>query len=141
MPDVFVPLDTTDFSDYYRDIVARGTINQYVVDYVDKHRDEIKSKYNTVQDFDGRFTVDSLMLSDLRGRAEKDSIKFDIKQFNRSKGLIEDVVKALIARDVYSDTGAYNMVINHRDPIFREALKVINDDKRYRYLLSSSQGK
>lgn len=141
MPDVFVPLDTTDFSDYYRDIVARGTINQYVVDYVDKHRDEIKSKYNTVQDFDGRFTVDSLMLSDLRGRAEKDSIKFDIKQFNRSKGLIEDVVKALIARDVYSDTGAYNMVINHRDPIFREALKVINDDKRYQYLLSSSQGK
>ena len=81
------------------------------------------------------------MLSDLRGRAVKDSIKFDIKQFNRSKGLIEDVVKALIARDVYSDTGAYNMVINHRDPIFREALKVINDDKRYQYLLSSSQGK
>lgn len=141
MPDVFVPLDTTEFSDYYRDLVARGTINQYVIDYVDKHRKELSARYATVADYDRSFVVDSTMLHDLKLSGMRDSIEFDSVQYVRSKALIADVVKALIARDVYADVSAYNMVINHRDPIFKEALRVINDDARYRELLSGSRRK
>ena len=141
MPDVFVPLDTTEFSDYYRDLVARGTINQYVIDYVDKHRKELSARYATVADYDRNFVVDSTMLHDLKLSGMRDSIEFDSVQYVRSKALIADVVKALIARDVYADVSAYNMVINHRDPIFKEALRVINDDARYRELLSGSRRK
>lgn len=141
MPDVFVPLDTTEFSDYYRDLVARGTINQYVIDYVDKHRKELAARYATVADYDRSFVVDSTMLHDLKLSGMRDSIEFDSVQYVRSKALIADVVKALIARDVYADVSAYNMVINHRDPIFKEALRVINDDARYRELLSGSRRK
>lgn len=136
MPDVFVPLDTTGFSDYYRNLVARGIINQYVVGYVDKHRNDIASQYKTVIDFDNSFSVDSLMLADIQTAGARDSIKFDTVQYERSRLLICDVVKALIARDVYADTGAYNMVINHRDPIYKVALDVINDDERYNSLLA-----
>lgn len=141
MPDVFVPLDTTEFSDYYRDLVARGTINQYVIDYVDKYRKELSARYATVADYDRSFVVDSTMLHDLKLSGMRDSIEFDSVQYVRSKTLIADVVKALIARDVYADVSAYNMVINHRDPIFKEALRVINDDARYRELLSGSRRK
>ena len=141
MPDVFVPLDTTEFSDYYRDLVARGTINQYVIDYVDKHRKELSARYATVADYDRSFVVDSTMLHDLKLSGMRDSIEFDSVQYVRSKALIAYVVKALIARDVYADVSAYNMVINHRDPIFKEALRVINDDARYRELLSGSRRK
>lgn len=141
MPDVFVPLDTTEFSDYYRDLVARGTINQYVIDYVDKHRKELSARYATVADYDRSFVVDSTMLHDLKLSGMRDSIEIDSVQYVRSKALIADVVKALIARDVYADVSAYNMVINHRDPIFKEALRVINDDARYRELLSGSRRK
>ena len=141
MPDVFVPLDTTEFSDYYRDLVARGTINQYVIDYVDKHRKELSARYATVADYDRSFVVDSTMLHDLKLSGMRDSIEFDSVQYVRSKALIADVVKALIARDVYADVSAYNMVINHRDPIFKEALRVINDDALYRELLSGSRRK
>lgn len=141
MPDVFVPLDTTEFSDYYRDLVARGTINQYVIDYVDRHRKELSARYATVADYDRSFVVDSTMLHDLKLSGMRDSIEFDSVQYVRSKALIADVVKALIARDVYADVSAYNMVINHRDPIFKEALRVINDDARYRELLSGSRRK
>lgn len=141
MPDVFVPLDTTEFSDYYRDLVARGTINQFVIDYVDRHRKELSARYATVADYDRSFVVDSTMLHDLKLSGMRDSIEFDSVQYVRSKALIADVVKALIARDVYADVSAYNMVINHRDPIFKEALRVINDDARYRELLSGSRRK
>lgn len=138
MPDVFVPLDTTEFSDYYRDLVARGTLNQYVIDYVDKHRKEISEKHKNLADFDRDFTVDDAMLANLQAAGTRDSIKFDTIQYQRSRQLITDVVKALIARDVYADTGAYNMVINHRDPIFKQAMEVINDKKRYDSLLAPS---
>ncbi len=141
MPDVFVPLDTTEFSDYYRDLVARGTINQYVIDYVDKYRKELSARYATVADYDRSFVVDSTMLHDLKLSGMRDSIEFDSVQYVRSKALIADVVKALIARDVYADVSAYNMVINPRDPIFKEALRVINDDARYREFLSGSRRK
>ena len=121
--------------------MARGTINQYVIDYVDKHRKELSARYATVADYDRSFVVDSTMLHDLKLSGMRDSIEFDSVQYVRSKALIADVVKALIARDVYADVSAYNMVINHRDPIFKEALRVINDDARYRELLSGSRRK
>ena len=41
MPDKFVPVDTTNYSPYYRDVVAKGVLNRYVQDYVVKNRTEI----------------------------------------------------------------------------------------------------
>ena len=96
-------------------------------------------RYKTVADFDRGFEVDSAMLADLRAAGDRDSIPFDSTQFARSRKLMADVVIALVARDVYADSGAYNMVINHRDPIFSEALRVINDDKRYCKLLAPAK--
>ena len=136
MPDIFVPLDTTEFTDYYRDLVARGTVNQFVVDYVDSHRKEILKKYKTVADFDQHFTIDNSIMSALRDAGMRDSVKFDSLQYANSEPLIKDITKALIARDVYSDPGAYMLVINHHDDIFLEAMKIINDDRRFRSLLA-----
>ena len=136
MPDIFVPLDTTEFTDYYRDLVARGTVNQFVVDYVDAHRKEILKKYKTVADFDQHFTIDNSIMSALRDAGMRDSVKFDSLQYANSEPLIKDITKALIARDVYSDPGAYMLVINHHDDIFLEAMKIINDDRRFRSLLA-----
>ena len=45
MPDVFVPVDTTEYSKYYRDMLAKGVIYQFALDYVDKHRAELKVNY------------------------------------------------------------------------------------------------
>ena len=45
MPDVFVPVDTSLYSTYYRDLVARGTLNRTVTDYIDAHRADIRRQY------------------------------------------------------------------------------------------------
>ena len=116
--------------------MASGTLNQFVVYYVDSHRKEILKKYKTVADFDQHFTIDNSIMSALRDAGMRDSVKFDSLQYANSEPLIKDITKALIARDVYSDPGAYMLVINHHDDIFLEAMKIINDDRRFRSLLA-----
>ena len=135
MPDVFVPVDTTENSKYYRDLMAKGIFNLYAVDYVDKHRSAIKSTYSTLTDFDKRFALTEGDLRQFIAMGEKDSVKYDEKQYRTSETLIKTVLKGLIARDVYADPGAYTMIINHRNHDVLEALRVINDDRLFNSLL------
>ena len=135
MPDVYVPIDTTEYSTYYRDLTAKGIINQYVIQYVDKNRKSISKQFATLQDFDGGFTVTDEMMRDFIAMGEKDSVKYDEEKYRTSEQLIKDIIKGLIARDVYSDQSAYNVIINHRNRDLQAAIAVLNDRDRYNSLL------
>ena len=138
MPDVFVPLDTTEYSDYYRDLVAKGILNQFVLQYVDSTRKELKAQYPSVDKFETDFVVGDDLLKQLTEAGERDSVKFNEEQFNVSREMLRTVVKALVARDIY-DMEAYFRIVNRRNNIFTEALRVINDDKLYKSLLSGEK--
>lgn len=135
MPDIFVPVDTTEYSTYYRDMVAKGIVNQYVVDFVDKNRNRIKKDFKSVKDYDARFEVSDEQMKDFIAMGEKDGVKFDEEKYNVSKNVLRLMIKALIARDVFSDSSAYTVVINKRNKDLEAALSVINDDQRFNDLL------
>lgn len=135
MPDIFVPVDTTEYSTYYRDLVAKGIVNQYVVDYVDKNRKHLKDTYKDVQDYDKRFVVTDEQMKDFIAMGEKDSVKYDEEKFRVSERVLKLMIKGLIARDVFADQSAYTIIVNHRNRDLEEALSVINDDKRFNDLL------
>lgn len=124
MPDVFVPVDTTLYSTYYRDIVAKGVLNQYVLNYVDTNRDMLKNNYPTEEDYYSHFTVTPEMISQLVAKAEADSIAPKPDQLATSQKLIEGVIKGLIARDLYQN-GSYSRAVNHLNPTFRKALEIL----------------
>ena len=124
-PDRFVPLDTTDNTLYYRKVMAKGLINQYAIRYVDENRKQIKKQYPTDTDFTARFEVTDGMLSQLKEIADKEGIEYNADQAAQSRPLFAMVIKALIARDIY-DNASYFKVYNEYDPIFREALRLIN---------------
>ncbi len=67
---------------------------------------------------------------------EKDSVKYNEKDYKTSERLFKTVLKGLIARDVFADPGAYTIIINHRNTDVQEALRVINDDKLFNSLLT-----
>jgi len=135
MPDVFVPVDTSEYSTYYRDLIAKGVLNQYVIDYVDKHRDEIKATYGSVSEFDREFVVTDQMMADFVAAGERDSVKRNEEQYRTSEQVLKAMVKGLIARDVFADQSAYNVVLNHRNRDLQAALDVLNDEARYESLL------
>ena len=135
MPDVFVPVDTSEYSTYYRDLSAKGIINQFAIRYVDKNRKTISKQFKTVKDFDEGFIVTDEMMRDLVALGEQDSVKYDEEKFRTSKQLLKAIAKGLIARDVYGDPGAYSIVINHRNHDVQAAYEVLNDQERFQRLL------
>ncbi|MDE7180210.1 MAG: S41 family peptidase [Muribaculaceae bacterium] len=123
-PDVFVPLDTANFTNYYRDVIAKGALNQYVIRYVDQHRKEIKKRFKTDAQYAEGFEVTDAMLADLYALAETEGVEPNAEQAAVSAPLFRMQIKALIGRDVY-DQATYFRVFNQYDPIFREALRII----------------
>lgn len=135
MPDLFVPIDTTAFTLYYRNLVAKGILNRFCITYVDRNRSQLNREYPDVDAFIAKFSVDSAMIDDIVKLGVADSVKLDSVQLERSRPMIETIVKGIIARDLF-DTSAYFRVVNPQlSPVYREALGLINDERRYNRLL------
>ncbi len=134
MPDVFIPLDTTIYTDFHRDLLAKGVLNQYPVDYLDDHRKELISKYKNMEQFDAGFVVTDEMFADLLQKAEAEKVKYNEEQYLKSKELIGAQVKALIARDMF-DMTAYFKIMNPKNASFVKAMEIIRSDEEYNRLL------
>lgn len=130
MPDVFVPLDTMNYSSFYRDIVRRGTFNRFVLNYVDQNRESLKAKYPDFQRFKSDFNMTTDMVDQLIDFARKDSIDSMDEDFENSRELIAIQFKGLIARDLW-DTSEYFEIVNQSDQSFQTALKIISNQGLY----------
>lgn len=135
MPDIFVPVDTSEYSTYYRDMVAKGVVNQFAIDCVDKHRQDIKRDYPTLDDFDARYEVSDDIMQRFIEAGEKEKVKYDEEKYRTSERVFRTMIKALIARDVYADASAYTRIVNHSNPDLDAAVKVLYDTDRYNSLL------
>jgi carboxyl-terminal processing protease len=129
-PDVFVPIDTIQSSNYFGQLVRRGTLNTFALQYVDQHRLELLKAYTEPHDFLARFTVGEQLVDQLVDQAGKDGVEPDEAGLAKSRELLNTRLKALIARDLW-DTSAYWMVINAQNPVdrsFQRALEVLSDN-------------
>ena len=126
MPDFFVPMDTTQYTDYHRNLVAKGVIIRSTTGYIEHHRQELQKKYKNFEAFDKDFEIDEAFLTDLRTLADKEKVKFDEAQYQRALPLIKTQLKALIARDLW-DMNEYFQVMNATNQSVQQALKVLNE--------------
>ncbi len=130
MPDKFVPIDTTFYSDYYRDLIAKGSMNNYCVDYVDRNRASLLKTYPKESDFVKNFTVTPEIMQGLIDLGTKDEVKYDEEQYTRSKPYLEAILKGLIGRDLY-DQSTYYRVVNPTNPIYSSAIEIITSPEIY----------
>lgn len=134
MPDVFVPVDTMFFSPYYRDLNAKGVINQFCLNYVDANREKLIKEYPTEDSFIEHFEITPELEQQLIAAGTKEKVEFNEEQWLRSRDYVLAVIKGLLSRDLYADGSALR-AINSLIPDYREALELINDPERYNKLL------
>lgn len=133
MPDIFVPIDTTRYSDYHRKLVAKGVVIKTTMKFIENHRKELLNTYKKFDQFLKKFEVTEDILTDLRATGEKEKIKFDETQYTRSLPLLKIQLKALIARDLW-DMNEYFQVINSTNESVQKALEIFRGNT-YKELL------
>lgn len=136
IPDVFVPVDTSNYSTYYRDIVAKGIMNRFVTDYLDANRKDLLAKYPDADSFSVGFDAAPVMEKMVVVAADTDSLVAKPEQLERSGALLTAMLKGLLERDLY-DNGSYLRSVNMFNPVYREAISTITDEKKYKRLLEN----
>jgi len=125
MPDYFVPLDTTQYTMYHRQLTAKSIIINATLKYVDQHRKQLKKEYKSFDDFKARFEIPESMMKDIFDEGEKQKVKLKNEEERQSAiPLIKLQSKALIARDIW-DMTEYFEIMNEVSDIVQEGVKVI----------------
>ncbi len=125
MPDEFVPVDTSHYSQYYRDIIAKGVIPQYTLNYIDHHREEMKAQYPTEDAFFAAFEVSPEMMGEIVAKGQALGVEPNAEQLEISRPVIEAIIKGYFTRDLYED-GSYVRATNPLNPVFVKATEILS---------------
>ena len=130
MPDIFIPLDTTSYSDYFNQLIRTGILNSYILEYIDNNREMITKQYQAFTNYKNDFTVTQKMIDDLIGFAEQEGIEPNKQQIKHSKNEMKVQIKALIARDLW-EMNEYFQIVNENDKVYQKAKEVLNNWDTY----------
>ncbi len=120
MPDKFVPIDTSGASWYLTELRYSMAFQSFAFDYVASKRNQWKSPNEFVKSFQ----VSDVLIKEFTNYGLKNyKIDFNSRDFNRSKTLMKEILKAEIARQIWTEDG-YFQVINESDKEVIQALKL-----------------
>ncbi len=125
MPDFFVPLDTTQYTRFHRQLAAKSVIINVSLKYIDKNRKSLRKQFATFDDFKRGFEVPQSMIDDIVAEAEKEKVKpKDDKELQQTLPMLRTQLKALVARDIW-DMNEYFAIINEQNHIVQRGLDVM----------------
>ena len=127
MPDYFVPLDTTKNTSLYRQIVAKRILIDANLRYLAKHRNELKEKYPTFEDFRRKYKVPEEIIENIYTEARKAlKDKYPTDEEEKTTGLLKHMLRALAARDLW-DMSEYFAIIYEDDDIVKKAIQLMEE--------------
>jgi carboxyl-terminal processing protease len=126
MPDYFVPMDTTSYSDYYRELIRRGIFNRFILQIVDENRDEYLESYPDFQSFNKKFQPGPEQIDALIAFAEGEELPFSQEDWDISGEQIKLLMKGYMARDLW-DMSRFYEVYNSSNEVFHKAVEILND--------------
>ena len=134
MPDVFVSADTSYISPYFNKLFAKNVLTTFTLDYYDKNRSLLNSKYKSFNDFKSEFEFTPDDIKSFNAKGETDGVKFNEDQFNKSKAEILLILKGYVASNMWQ-TNEFFQILNENDKVIDKALNVISDKKNYNSLI------
>ena len=141
MPDIFVPIDTTLYTDYHRNLIAKGVMNKFALNYVEANRKDIAKKYpkkkdNSFANFNADFQVTDDFLQKLVDAGTQEKVEYDEEQFLKSKHLLSVQLKAVIVSDIWG-YNEYYQIMNQENELYQEAVRILQDPQLYNKILEN----
>jgi carboxyl-terminal processing protease len=122
MPDIFVPLDTTEYSPVLGRLYRHNTLSDFAYTYYIHHRAEMDA-YGSAQNFAEKFHADDALWKELTHFTVKDSIQWQYLPV-KDKDMLLLRVKSYLAHQIWHMEGFY-IVYNQDDPMIKKALQVL----------------
>jgi carboxyl-terminal processing protease len=127
MPDFFVPLDTTMSSMYVNRLFNSDSSREFILDYLDKNKKKFEGM--SFEDYYSNYQISEEMLQGLIKVGEKNKVKFDEKDYKKSKEYLKILLKAHLGRNIYDDNAFYK-VINEINEIYLQAIKLFDEAEK-----------
>lgn len=128
MPDMFVPLDTMQYTKLHRELSAKSCIINTALKYVDGNRKKLKKAYKTFDNFRDSFEVSDDIIAIVKKEAEKAKVEYADSALVETLPSLKVQLKALIARDLW-DMKEYFQIFNPTLDIYRKGTEVIESEE------------
>ena len=122
MPDIFVPLDTTELTSYYINLETKGIFNQFAFEYSDANRLELKEFLSSEDML--LYLKRQISLYEITQFAELKGIKRRTSLINISANHILNATYACILQNFFGDEAYYSLLLDN-DPLVKRAIEEI----------------
>jgi len=136
MPDIFIPVDTSAMTSYYKEAAYTGLISQFAFAYTDENRQRLSS-FNDVKAVE-KFLRKENLLERFARFGEEHDLKRRNLMLLKSKTLFEENIFGSIiynARDIQD----YLQFLNEEDPAVLKAIEVLREGLSYPKAPSSEE--
>lgn len=129
-PDYFIPRDSSWQTPYLVQLYGKNIIREFAMEYANDNRKKLEKM--PFAEFAKTVTISDEQMNRLVKDATAEGVKFNEKEYNRSKSYIQTQIKALVARYVYQkgnkagQNNEFFRVIGESDDTYQKALKLFD---------------
>lgn len=124
MPDLFVPMDTTDITKYYIEVTGRNILYRYTIEYADAHREALNG-VRTLGELTALLDADKGLFDDFVRYAARKGVKPVPSEIARSRKIMEAQLRAYIGRNTPLEDDGFYYNIFPVDNVVQEALRLL----------------
>ena len=125
MPDLFIPIDTSESSLYLSALAYSAAYRDFCFDYVDKNRDKLN--YKDVKSFKAQYSITEQMFHNFVENAYKNhGVEKDVYGINASKNRIKNQLKSELATYLWDEEARFFISIPFDNDI-QIAIKALNN--------------
>jgi len=118
MPDIFVPIETTN-PNFYTVVISKGLAYQFAFNYTDTHREKL-SKYKKPINFIDSFEFSDEMYNEFVAFAISNGADNNEAEIKKSAIKLKSLIKAYIGRNIL-DNDAFYPIFNKNDVVIIKA--------------------
>ncbi len=124
MPDVFIPMDTTDMTRYYVEVSGRNILYRYTLDYADRHREAL-NEVQTMEQLTQLLDSDKGLFDDFVRYAAQQGVRPVQSDIARSRKLMESQLRAYIGRNTVLEDNAFYYNIMPIDNVLLRTVEIL----------------
>lgn len=120
MPDIFVPRDTSGYTNYVLQLFSKNIVREYALNYYSEHKEKLcKIPF---PEFKRKYKISERMLKEIIALGKNSGVKYRDTEYKMSKKILSNDLKAYLARSIYGASQFY-AILNESDEVYKRALK------------------